>query len=131
METAAPADGIPADSHPPVRGVRGWMVAQGLTLAAGRAAGSVALLVVTPWLVTHLGAADYGIWVSVSALAAVAALIDVGATAGPSRLVSRYIAIDEPALVVGLVSTGLAVQLAQCVVIGGLAWLAAPLVAGP
>src|SRR5437763_15048255 len=66
-----------------------WVVTRGFALSLAYVSGALALVVLTPRLLSALGPAQFGVWVSLSAAAAVIGLLDPGLTSAPGRLISR------------------------------------------
>jgi O-antigen/teichoic acid export membrane protein len=87
---------------------------------------SLSLLVVTPWLVEKLGPAAFGVWITILGAATIVALVDLGTGTASARLTSRFMATGGRTRVPDLLSTALAVQGCQFVVVAVIGWLVAP-----
>jgi O-antigen/teichoic acid export membrane protein len=81
----------------------------------------VLFVVLTPYLVSELGPAGYGVWVLVAAATGILAGLDLGIAAGMSRVVSRQVARGERAAVREVVSDGLALGLAVALAVAAVA----------
>jgi len=103
-----------------------WILSRGGIMMLAHASTSLSLLVVTPWLVAKLGPAGFGVWITILGAATIAALVDLGAGTASARLTARYMATGGRDRIPGLLSTALAVQAGQFLLVALIGWLVAP-----
>lgn len=82
-------------------------------------------LLLTPYLIAHLGKGNYGIWVLVGSLLGYYGLLRLGVGAGIMRYVPFYIGRDDSRPTSEIVSTGMAIFLLVGLVIFAVSMLAA------
>ena len=90
-----------------------------VTLGAG--------FLLTPFMLRHLGATEYGLWILVSSLVGYGALLDLGLATAVTKYIAEYRAKNEIAEASGLVATVLSLYLALGLVAVALGALAAPI----
>jgi O-antigen/teichoic acid export membrane protein len=88
----------------------------------------LAMLLATPFLVSHLGLQQYGVWMLASAILGSVGILSTGFGDATVKYVSTYRALNDFAGVERTIRATLTINTALAVVFGGLIWILAPLV---
>ena len=102
--------------------VRGTIARNTAFNAAGRLWEAAVALVLTPYILTHMNYADWGLWSLVAVFTGYVALLDAGLSSGFARYVAEHAARCEDEELSSVVSTGFAFYAALGGLVAVLGW---------